>query len=185
MHFQKAEPGDVLLLEDIDSAGIQREDIQTGKTKNSGVTLSGLLNAIDGGAAPEGLVLIMTSNNPESLDPALVRPGRIDVQILFGEVTQDVARSVFLRMYRDDDTEGSHVDEELLTQADIFAGKVPEKKITPAEVQGFLMNHTNPRSATANTDKWVEQMLVAMAAGKNIAGEYERADNSSPENIGG
>ena len=42
------------------------------------VTLSGLLNALDGVSSREGRVLFLTTNHPERLDPALVRPGRVD-----------------------------------------------------------------------------------------------------------
>ena len=48
-----------------------------------GLTLSGLLNAIDGVVAQEGRLLFMTTNRINALDPALIRPGRIDVRIEF------------------------------------------------------------------------------------------------------
>lgn len=94
----------LLLLEDIDSAGIDREttdeveNTQSSpsrhsrgvdskrhykKSTTSAVTLSGLLNALDGAAAPEGCVLIMTTNNPDALDPARTRPGRVDYKVEF------------------------------------------------------------------------------------------------------
>jgi hypothetical protein len=66
--------GGILLLEDIDSfsAATARGD------ERNKVSASGLLNALDGVATPHGLVTILTTNHPEKLDPALVRPGRID-----------------------------------------------------------------------------------------------------------
>lgn len=51
--------------------------------RNSQLTLSGLLNAIDGVFNNDGRILIMTTNHPEVLDKALIRPGRIDQKILF------------------------------------------------------------------------------------------------------
>ena len=47
------------------------------------VTLSGLLNIMDGILETPGCVIIMISNNPERLDGALIRPGRIDLKIEF------------------------------------------------------------------------------------------------------
>ncbi len=44
----------------------------------SRLTLSGLLNAIDGVTSTEGRILFMTTNYEERLDPALIRPGRVD-----------------------------------------------------------------------------------------------------------
>ncbi|CAH0020983.1 unnamed protein product [Clonostachys rhizophaga] len=63
------------------------------------ISLSGLLNAIDGVASHEGRVLIMTTNKPESLDEALVRPGRVDMQVAFSHASRQQACELFHRMY--------------------------------------------------------------------------------------
>jgi len=69
----------------------------------TGITLSGLLNALDGVASQEGRILIMTTNDPEALDKALVRPGRIDMQVYFGHLSKVNGKAMFLRMYQDDE----------------------------------------------------------------------------------
>lgn len=48
---------------------------------NDKITLSILLNLLDGIMEDEGRIIIMTSNHPEKLDPALTRPGRIDYHL--------------------------------------------------------------------------------------------------------
>ncbi|EGO61159.1 hypothetical protein NEUTE1DRAFT_37288 [Neurospora tetrasperma FGSC 2508] len=70
--------------------------------RERGISLSGLLNAIDGVASHEGRVLIMTTNKPEKLDEALLRPGRVDIQIAFLNATQEQVRELFERMYEAD-----------------------------------------------------------------------------------
>jgi chaperone BCS1 len=65
----------------------------------TGVSLSGLLNAIDGVASAEGRVLIMTTNHPEKLDTALIRPGRVDRKVEFHLAAKDQIRELFVRMY--------------------------------------------------------------------------------------
>jgi chaperone BCS1 len=50
----------------------------------AGVTKAGLLNALDGVGTPDGRLFILTSNKPEVLDAAMLRPGRIDVHERFG-----------------------------------------------------------------------------------------------------
>ncbi|KAI1768702.1 BCS1 N terminal-domain-containing protein [Hypoxylon sp. FL1150] len=70
--------------------------------QRTGISLSGLLNAIDGVASHEGRVLIMTTNLPNQLDDALIRPGRIDLQVAFTNATRDQARELFVRMYEGD-----------------------------------------------------------------------------------
>lgn len=79
------------------------------KEPGAGISLSGLLNAIDGVASHEGRVLIMTTNHPEKLDAALVRPGRVDRKIGFTLAMQTEVQELFVRMYRvsDEDSEDS------------------------------------------------------------------------------
>lgn len=78
-------PKSILLLEDIDvaRAATERDDTR------SGVTLSGLLNGLDGITTPHGIITIMTTNHYESLDPALIRPGRVDISEEIGYVTSE------------------------------------------------------------------------------------------------
>lgn len=111
MLFQSIGRGKLILLEDVDCAGIERRPTgpskpryKKPKAKSSpdggpGVTLSGLLNAIDGAGAPEGHVLIMTTNKPDSLDEALVRAGRVDVRVEFCNATRSQLRDIFINMY--------------------------------------------------------------------------------------
>ncbi|KAL1799103.1 hypothetical protein ACET3X_003140 [Alternaria dauci] len=68
---------------------------------NGSISLSGLLNVIDGAASHEGHVLIMTTNTPEKLDDALTRPGRVDLQIGFTLATRDQIRHMYVRMFSD------------------------------------------------------------------------------------
>ncbi|PVH93701.1 P-loop containing nucleoside triphosphate hydrolase protein, partial [Periconia macrospinosa] len=139
--FNHVQKGDILLLEDIDSAGISRESMKSTnksekkKDKDEKVTLSGLLGAIDG--LNEGVILMMTSNSPESLDKALIRPGRVDRQIFLGNVSSVTAESMFKRFYHDDATNTTSA--EVIELAKDFAAKLLEGKLTPAEVQGFLL----------------------------------------------
>lgn len=50
------------------------------------VTLSALLNVLDGLLTPDGLVVVASSNHPEKLDPALLRPGRFDLHLEIGDL---------------------------------------------------------------------------------------------------
>ncbi|KPI41904.1 putative mitochondrial chaperone bcs1 [Cyphellophora attinorum] len=109
----------VILLEDVDAAGIGRETTATEmrskqitvenqnavKTKTSQVTLTGLLNAIDGATAPEGHILIMSSNCPADLDKALTRPGRVDVWMEFKNASSEQLRGMFVRFFTEEEEE--------------------------------------------------------------------------------
>ena len=63
------------------------------------LTFSGILNALDGMTAAEGRLLYMTTNHKENLDPALIRPGRIDRQLEFKRTTRDQLQCMFEHFY--------------------------------------------------------------------------------------
>lgn len=84
----------IIVMEDIDcltNIVTMRQDTQ--HEKESGgceqLNLSVLLNILDGVLETPGRIVIMTSNEPEKLDPALIRPGRIDINIEFCKCTRD------------------------------------------------------------------------------------------------
>jgi chaperone BCS1 len=105
----------VILFEDIDCmrSGNRRseasersekhQDAVGGETENApprfGVTLSGLLNVLDGVHAPENVVYVMTTNKVESLDPALLRPGRIDYRLYMGEASESQRIELYRRFF--------------------------------------------------------------------------------------
>ncbi|KAG6888088.1 hypothetical protein C0995_010791 [Termitomyces sp. Mi166 len=65
----------------------------------SRLSLSGLLNALDGVGAQEGRILFATTNRYSALDQALCRPGRMDLHIEFKNASKYQARELFSRFY--------------------------------------------------------------------------------------
>lgn len=132
-----APKGSLIAIEDVDAVFTQRE----GGDKRSGVSFSGLLNAIDGVAAQEGRALIMTTNHKEKLDPALIRAGRADVHTELGLVNAKTASRLFHRFFPDEDLLGLQFEERLGAM-----------KLSPAEIQGWLLaNSSDPSSAALAT----------------------------------
>lgn len=88
----------VLLLEDIDvfHAATRRDD-DTG-----GLTLSGVLNMLDGVGTPHGLIYVMTSNDKDMLDEAAIRTGRADLVEEFTLAGPDEARRFLGWWYGED-----------------------------------------------------------------------------------
>ncbi|KAI9217526.1 BCS1 N terminal-domain-containing protein [Blastocladiella britannica] len=114
----------ILLLEDADAAFNRRA--QTSEQGYvSGVTFSGLLNALDGVAAAEERLIFMTTNHFDRLDPALVRPGRVDVKIHVGWPTDAQLRVLFTRFYGQDTVAAAAL-------ADAFVHRVKDAR-GPAE----------------------------------------------------
>lgn len=174
----------LVLIEDVDSAGIQREGVGR-KEKKEGdadvsdfsgsdhkkepankISLSGLLNAIDGVAAQEGRILIMTTNYRGRIDEALLRPGRVDEQIKFGLASTTQIRELFKRMYTGFDQDvpigvepkldSASPHATLEQMADAFAAKVPADALSPAEIQGFLLKiKKQPQRALDEVESWI------------------------------
>ena len=180
----------IVLLEDIDSSGIEREPRKEKVTSSRdpskvkrtilvGVTLAGLLNVLDGPASVDGRLVVMTSNSPDALDAALLRPGRIDSKILFGYTTKEVSGQIFSHIFNrtadeivhDEDEKTTYPSsEELVTMAEQFAACIPETKISPAECQGYLMCHRDdPHAALSNAEAWAAEILAVKEKGKNVA----------------
>jgi mitochondrial chaperone BCS1 len=120
----------------------------------SSITLSGFLNALDGVVASEERIIFMTTNHPEMLDPALIRPGRVDVNEYFGHASQHQMKEMFLRFYG-----GS---EEL---AEKFANIISQSynPISTAFLQGlFVSNKGRPQAAL----KEAKSLVVTNHKGK-------------------
>ncbi|KAG8901796.1 hypothetical protein FRB99_005096 [Tulasnella sp. 403] len=202
----------IALIEDIDAAfthDINREEprfpglgVSTGGSPDmsgrwgapsgGGITLSGLLNAIDGIYAQEGRILFATTNRYSALDPALVRPGRLDMHFEFHLASTWQAREIFKCFYpancADDDECEETVDEKRvrfqssddlswsstpekrserapfkLTEkqrealANKFAATIPDRFLSMATLQGYLMRYkTEPRQAAENAKAFVD-----------------------------
>ncbi|PKS10121.1 hypothetical protein jhhlp_001871 [Lomentospora prolificans] len=190
--FINLPPKCIILLEDIDTVGVQRRgiegdasdsddsdrDLRRLKKKSKfnysvhgpGCSLSGLLNVLDGVASQEGRIVLMTSNFADKLDKALVRPGRIDQMIYLGNISRASAEEMFLRMYAPSksDTEvgllgNKYTVQELGKLATKFSTQLPEERFTPAQIQGFLLGHKEePHEAVAEIGKWVTKEVKIM-----------------------
>jgi chaperone BCS1 len=193
----------VVLLEDIDSAGLTHtRDAASpvsgavaapppppgagGKPGDapppaaSRLSLSGLLNILDGVASQEGRVLIMTTNHLDKLDKALIRPGRVDMTVQFGKSDAQMSAAIFRAIYspyagedtpayaektkskeaaddkavvsNDEAAAAAKIDD----LADAFAKNIPELEFSPAEIQGLLLRHKrDPVAAINSAEEWV------------------------------
>ncbi|KAJ2476636.1 Complex III assembly protein translocase and chaperone, partial [Coemansia sp. RSA 2052] len=95
------------------------------------VTFSGLLNALDGVASSDERIIFMTTNHIERLDPALIRPGRVDTKVFFGNATPHQIRKMFTRFY------GS----EHANLAQKFACALEGHAVSTAQLQGHFVVH--------------------------------------------
>ena len=135
-------PNSVILFEDIDcmKSGKTRDKLEEWVSKPEGappgkeepdklgVTLSGLLNVLDGFRAPENVLFVMTSNKVEALDPALLRPGRIDFRLFLGKASNRQKVELYQRFF----PQASDFEAEMFVEDHRSAE-------TMAEFQGLLL----------------------------------------------
>ena len=142
--IQRVPTNSIVLFEDIDcmKAGKARPDAdernkqlwpdkagdETGSADRLGVTLSGLLNVLDGFHAPENVLFVMTTNHIEALDPALLRPGRVDYRLLLSVASEEQKIALYQRFF----PEASASEAREFVEANYSAE-------TMAEFQGLLL----------------------------------------------
>jgi chaperone BCS1 len=87
-------------------------------SKEQKLNLSGLLNCLDGVIDTPDRMIIMTSNHPKKLDPALIRPGRIDKLVEFGYLDQTQAIELLRHYFSDEEM----TEQQKLSLKDILEG---------------------------------------------------------------
>lgn len=90
----------------------------------------------------------MTTNHVERLDPALIRPGRVDLSVLIDDTVPTQARTLFSRFYGgSDDIEEEELEELGQILGNTVQTKLQEnKRISMAALQGLFIR-SNPREA--------------------------------------
>lgn len=120
----QVDPNSFIVIEDVDcvTASHARDEAESKPVSGKVVTLSGLLNVIDGLFSPVGAIFILTTNHIEKLDAALIRPGRIDLKLLLTYATAEQKQELYNRFFP------GLCDSEFL-----------EKEMTMADLQQALM----------------------------------------------
>jgi mitochondrial chaperone BCS1 len=175
----------IVLLEDVDAVNMTRPRQVTAKSSRSeestrqlkpkgGLSLSELLNILDGVSSQDGRVLIMTTNHIQHLDRALIRPGRADKKLELPNASRDMATRLFKMIFRTEKTkddqdlhEANKTVEEL---AQTFTEKLCEWEFSPAEIQCFLLeNRDSPYVAVQKVEEWIVNTRKEKAKGAEEA----------------
>lgn len=151
----KVPANSIVILEDIDAVNASKDRDQDHNSTEfaNDVSLSSLLNVLDGMQSPPGVIFIMTTNKLERLDEAVIRPGRVDLMEELNELDSYQLRSM-LEYYTGDSYEDKYVP--ALSPAD---------GITSAEIVQVV------RGLIPNTEEYapaiiahVEERLLTSAA---------------------
>ena len=140
----------IIFIDEIDAVGRQRGTGLGGGHDEREQTLNQLLVEMDGFGANEGVIMIAATNRPDILDPALLRPGRFDRQVMVGY--PDIAgREAILRVHSREKPLSPDVKlrnvakqtagftgadlENLLNEAALLAARKDKKAITQTEIE--------------------------------------------------
>lgn len=139
--MNKIPPKSFLVIEDIDH-------ILNNETKSFGnVTFSGLLNAIDGVASVDGRIMFITTNSPQKLEGALIRPGRIDTKVKFDYSSKYQIVKLFEKFYENSSKENLQKISE----------SIPEYKYTAAQLQSLFMRYRTEVELFQNLDSFLKK----------------------------
>ena len=148
MYISTAVSQSIVLLEDIDAAfptnrtstaaaaatgSIIIDSSSFSSASRSDVTLSGLLNVLDGVSASEERLVFMTTNHLDRLDSALIRPGRIDYMQLVDHASDYQIRTMVDRFYPAVDAES--------VERFLLEIRTHLSTISMATLQGHLLRH--------------------------------------------
>lgn len=140
----------IIFIDEIDSVGRQRGAGLGGGHDEREQTLNQLLVEMDGFDANIGVIMIAATNRPDILDPALLRPGRFDRQVVMGTPTIN-GREEILRIHAKNKPLGPDVDlkviaaqtagftgadlENILNEAALLAARRSRKAITMEDIE--------------------------------------------------
>jgi hypothetical protein len=119
--------------------------------EDDAITLDDILNLWDGLKETPGRILGISSNHYHRLDPALVRPGRIDITMKLDNVTRETIGEMFRHYY------GSQFVEDPLGEETVseLLSKVPEKAYSPAEITNIFVEFRE------NPTGFLERLILA------------------------
>lgn len=103
------------------------------------LNLCGILNMLDGLLDSPGRIVVMTTNHPKMLDPALIRPGRVNVQLNLDYIRPDEAKAMFARYF-------PALPEVREKDFDYFK----YSDISPATLEGMCAQYTDLKSLLAS-----------------------------------
>ncbi|NMA57502.1 ATP-dependent zinc metalloprotease FtsH [Clostridium cochlearium] len=154
----------IIFIDEIDAVGRQRGAGLGGGHDEREQTLNQLLVEMDGFGANEGIIMVAATNRPDILDPALLRPGRFDRQILVG--APDVkGREEILKVH----SRNKPLSEEV--KLDILAKRTPG--FTGADLEN-LMNESALLAVRKNK-KQIEMEELEEAVTRVIAGPEKKS----------
>eukprot|EP00962_Isochrysis_galbana_P059612 scaffold33304_cov129-Isochrysis_galbana.AAC.3 len=163
--FVRAAPNSIIVLEDVDALfGPKRQNT----VDKCPLTFSGLLNALDGVGPGGGTIVIMTSNHRDRLDPALLRPGRVDKHVHFDHATSEQRAALFLQFYPKADA--------VLAQrfSDHVAAALGDRQLAMAGLQQYFISQRKSTAEAAASAEAVTSIIKEFESREEETREEEK-----------
>ena len=162
----------IIFIDEIDAVGRQRGAGMGGGHDEREQTLNQLLVEMDGFSGNEGVIVIAATNRSDVLDPALLRPGRFDRQILVGR--PDVkGREAILRVHAKNKPLADDVDLKVIAQQTPgFAGADLENVLNEAALVAARRNKT--KIDASDIDEAEDRVIAGPAKKDRVISKRER-----------
>ena len=159
----------IVFIDEIDAIGSKRYDSSSGGEREIQRTMLELLNQLDGFDDRGDIKVIMATNKMESLDPALIRPGRIDRKILFENPDSNTKKKI-LTIHTSKMSLSKDVNlDELVTSKDDLSGADIQAMCTEA---GLLALRERRMQVTAEDFRQAKERVLKNKVEENLEGLY-------------
>ncbi|MCQ2373040.1 MAG: AAA family ATPase, partial [Phascolarctobacterium sp.] len=162
----------IVFIDEIDAIGKKRDSGQFGGNDEREQTLNQLLSEMDGFDGGKGVVILAATNRPESLDPALLRPGRFDRRVPV-ELPDMKGREAILKVHAKNVKLSENVDFNALARATAGAsGAELANIVNEAALRAVKLEH--PAVEQADLEESIEVVIAGYQRKGAVISPHEK-----------
>merc|ERR1712008_539820 len=134
----------------------------------SEIKLSDLLEAFDGVLEMKGRMMVMTTNHLEKLDPALIRPGRVDLSLEFKRCNKKAIGDFFETFFPRNNLDVKNVADGVWTPADVAQICINHQDDVELAIQKIYERKTIPKDQGLNNEIMMENLEIMSESGSDF-----------------
>merc|ERR1740123_2152333 len=140
--------------------------------KTSEIKLSDLLEAFDGVLEMKGRMMVMTTNHLEKLDPALIRPGRVDLSLEFKRCNKKAIGDFFETFFPENNLDVKNVEDGVWTPAEVAQICINHQDDVELAIQKIYERKTIPKEKSfdqgLNNEIMMEDIEIMSESGSDF-----------------
>merc|ERR1719322_60715 len=147
---------------------------------SSEIKLSDLLEAFDGVLEMKGRMMVMTTNHLEKLDPALIRPGRVDLSLEFKRCTKSAIGEFFETFFPENHLDMNNVEDFVWTPAEVAQICINHQDDVELAIEKIYERKTVPKEENANyvCDKTDDEIMSESGSDITDSGASDMSNSS-------